>query len=260
VNPSLLRLVLLLLTLLLVSGTARAGRALHKVLPGESLSTIARRHHMKLALLRRLNPKVGSRLRPGQRLRVIRAEAPSEGSARAFHRLEPGPGFEILDPRHAWGTMLTVTRVAEVLSEHGIRNLEKPPILVGDISRQRGGFLPPHHSHRRGRDVDIRYPRVRPTKHFVPVTAATLDVKRTWSLIHAFILTGDVVYIFVDRRLQKVLYEQARAEGLSKEKLGEIFQYPRGSRAMAGVIRHEPGHATHFHVRFKAEPSEGPNS
>ncbi len=252
---------MLLLTLMLGSGEARGGKVVHKVLPGESLSRIARRHHMKLTQLRRLNPKVGSRLRPGQRLRVGREENhPSRGDARRFYRLEPGPGFDILDPRHAWGTMLTVTRVADVLSEHGIRNLEKPPILVGDISRKGGGYLPPHHSHRRGRDVDIRYPRVRPTKHYVPVTAATLDVKRTWSLIRAFILTGDVVYIFVDRKLQKVLYEQARSEGLSKEKLGEMFQYPRSSRAMAGIIRHEPGHATHFHVRFKAEPAEGPNS
>jgi LysM repeat protein len=302
-----------LLSLLLLPGTARAGKYTHLVLPGESLSKIAKRYHttpqrlrklnalrsdnlregqklkvqspapvaprvrirykvrrgeslgqvakrnkMSLALLKRMNPKAGSALQPGQLLWVIKEGR--VGSARDLYQLEAGPGFDLLDPRHAYGTMLTVTRVAEILSDHGIRHPDKPPILIGDISRERGGFLAPHHSHRHGRDVDIRYPLKKANKQYVAATAETLDLKRSWSLIQDFIKTGDVIYVFVDYRFQRLLYELAQERGMSEERLKELFQYPRGPRSMSGIIRHEPGHKTHFHLRFKSESDEGPTS
>jgi LysM repeat protein len=238
--------------------TARV-RVRYRVREGESLTHVAKRYKMPLALLRRLNPKARATLRPGQLLWVIK-EGP-RGSGRDLYRLESGPGFTILEPHRAYGTMLTVTRVAEVLSEHGIHNPGKPPVLVGDISRERGGFLPPHVSHRRGRDVDVRYPLTEATKQYVAATADTLDLKRTWSLIQAFIRTGDVLYVFVDYKLQRWLYDYAKDHGASQAKLLELFQYPRGRRSMSGVIRHEPGHTTHFHLRFKSDSEgKGPNS
>ena len=40
-----------------------------------------------------------------------------------------------------------------------------------------------------------------------------------------------------------------------------LFQHPRSPRSMVGVIRHEPGHATHMHVRFvKEQRPDPPNS
>jgi len=233
-------------------------RSRYTVRRGDNLPRIARKHKMTVGSLKRLNPRLTTALKPGQSLWVIK-DGPKPGAG--LYQLEEGPGFEILERGRAWGTMLTVSRVAEVLSEHGIRHPEASPVLVGDISRERGGFLPPHRSHRRGRDVDIRYPLLVANKHYVPATKDTLDLKRTWSLIRAFIKTGDVMYVFVDTKLQRVLYEYAKGKGLSEEKLGELFQYPRGRRSMQGIIRHEPGHRTHFHVRFKGEPDgEGPTS
>ena len=238
--------------------TARV-RVRYRVREGESLTHVARRYKMTVPLLRRLNPKARAMLRPGQLLWVIK-EGPS-GSKRDLYRLESGPGFTVLESHRAFGTMLTVTRVAEVLSEHGIRNPDKPPVLVGDISRERGGFLPPHVSHRRGRDVDIRYPLREASKQYVAANANTLDLKRTWSLIQAFVRTGDVLYVFVDYKLQRLLHEYAKEHGASREKLLQLFQYPRSRRSMSGIIRHEPGHATHFHLRFKStSEGEGPNT
>ena len=80
-------------------------------------------------------------------------------------------------------------------------------------------------------------------------------------MIKSFIDTDDVRFIFVDYRLQRVLYEHAAKQGVPKARLRELFQYPRSRAVNGGIIRHEPGHATHFHVRFKkARPPAPPNS
>ena len=227
---------------------------------GDTLASLAKANKLSVSLLRRLNPKVRSPLHLGDKIWVVREGVAPAGGVNGLYSLESGPGFEVLDRRRAWGTMLTVSRVAEVLSTHYMKYPDAPPLLVGDISRKGGGFLSPHRSHRRGRDVDIRYPLLKPDKRYVPATADTWDLKRTWSLIRAFIKTGDVEYIFVDYKLQKTLHAHAQKKGLSEEQLLELFQYPRHKRAMTGIIRHEKGHKTHFHVRFKAGEGLGPTS
>ena len=58
-----------------------------------------------------------------------------------------------------------------------------------------------------------------------------------------------------------IAYRLLEDLGVSKAKLSELLQYPRSRRSMRGIIRHEPGHRTHFHLRFKAEPKgDGPNA
>jgi LysM repeat protein len=234
----------------------------YTVKSGDNLASVARSAKTTVAMLKRLNPRARSALRPGEQLWVVReGPPPPRGGVNGLYSLESGPGFEVLDRGRAWGTMLTVSRVAEVLSSHFMRFPDSPLLLVGDISRKGGGFLSPHRSHRRGRDVDIRYPLLKPDKRYVPATADTWDLQRTWSLVRAFIKTGDVEYIFVDYKLQKILYEHAQAKRMSMERLQELFQYPRGRRSMVGIIRHEKGHKTHLHVRFKPnDDSNGPTS
>jgi len=236
-------------------------RGKYTVKAGDTLASVAKRHRISVAMIRRLNSRIPSRLKPGQRIWVVTEVAAAQGNRRDLYQLEPGPGYTILDSRRAFGTMLAVSRIAEVLSDHYMKFPDAHPILVGDVSRKGGGFLPPHRSHRRGRDVDIRYPLKKPTTQYVPATAATLDLPRTWSLLRAFIATGDVEYIFVGYKLQRTLYEYAQKKGVSKTRLTELFQYPRGSRSQLGIIRHEPGHRTHFHVRFKKDSEDNrPNS
>ena len=76
-----------------------------------------------------------------------------------------------------------------------------------------------------------------------------------WTLLKALV-SGDkksslVSYIFLDYRLQKQFYQWAKKHGVKQKTLDWMFQYPRGRRAMRGVLRHEPGHADHYHIRFK---------
>jgi hypothetical protein len=76
-------------------------------------------------------------------------------------------------------------------------------------------------------------------------------VPRTWALIKAFVDSPDVRAVFLDYRLQKLLYEHARKQKVSEAKLDELFQYPRGKGRAFGIIRHWKGHKDHFHVRFR---------
>jgi LysM repeat protein len=238
-------------------------KVLYRVRPGDSPSRIARKFKMKRWLLSRLNPRLRKqpRLRIGQKIWVVKEGRLPRGVGGMYRLSGEGPGYRVVSRSRSWGTFLTVTRLMEVFAEHARRYPEAAPLLVGDISRKGGGFLRPHRSHRRGRDVDIRFPLNIRTRHYVAASPKTLDVKRTWDLIERFIKTGDVVYIFVDRKLQRVLYEYVKSQRrFSKKQLREYFQYPRGRGSMQGIIRHEPGHSTHMHVRFGREKRAKPTS
>ena len=169
-------------------------------------------------------------------------------------QLQPGPGYVVKREAHAWGTPRTVTAIQTAVKRYLDRGLGGPAVHVGDISRETGGPFPPHLSHQDGRDVDVGYVLQGGTadvKRFVTATAGRLDVVRTWALLESFLGTERVRYVFVDYGLQRILYEYAKREGASEERLASLFQYPRGSAAASGVIRHWRGHANHFHVRFE---------
>jgi len=234
----------------------------YRIRRGDSLARVARKFKMRISVLRRLNPRASRKvLRAGQTLWVV-MEGPRPRGVGGLYQLTAGPGYIVRNPARAWGTFLTVTRLMEVLASHGRAHPRATPLRVDDISRKGGGSLAPHKSHRRGRDVDIRFPLKVETDRYVAATPDTLDVERTWDLIQRFLATEDVVYIFVDYRLQKKLYEHVKKQRkLSKSKLADYFQHPRSPRSMSGIIRHEPGHSTHMHVRFvKEQQPEPPNS
>ena len=240
----------------------RRFRTRYRVRRGDSVAGIAAKFRMKRWRLVRLNPELrqSPRLQVGQTLWVV-ARGPRRRARTPMYQLTEGPGYEVLRPRRAWGTFLAVTRLIEVLSGHARRFPDAQALRVGDLSRKSGGLLRPHRSHRRGRDVDIRFPLTIKTRHYVAATPKTLDVERTWDLIERFLGTNEVVYVFVDHRLQRTLYQHARAtKRFSREQLRKFFQYPRGPNAACGIIRHEPGHATHMHVRFVREKRPTPTS
>ena len=64
-----------------------------------------------------------------------------------------------------------------------------------------------------------------------------------------------VEYIFLDYRLQRRLYKYAKKVGWSDRALERVFQYrpsgKGGKRSLRGIIRHEPGHRNHYHIRVK---------
>jgi hypothetical protein len=168
-------------------------------------------------------------------------------------QFESGPGWVVKTPAYAWGTRRAVHRLREALRAYVRVAQGGPDVHVGDLSKPGGGPFPPHISHRAGRDVDIGYVlrgSVADVSRFVTATAANLDRARTWQLVRALLDTHAVAWIFMDYEVQRMLYEHALAAGTPKDTLEALFQYPRGNRASAGVIRDWRGHADHFHVRW----------
>jgi len=57
--------------------------------------------------------------------------------------------------------------------------------------------------------------------------------------------------MFLDFKVQGMLYRWAKEHDVGDEELDWIFQYPHGRGSNAGLIHHEPNHANHLHVRFR---------
>jgi murein endopeptidase len=152
-----------------------------------------------------------------------------------------------VDPTHAWGTAETIEYLLTAIDAVHAELPDSHPLFIGDLSRQRGGYLQPHLSHQSGKDVDVSYFYSRDEKWYTRATASNLDRQRTWALVRALISRTDVQYIFIDRRVQRLLRSYAEALGEDRGWLESIFDGIPGEPA---IIRHEPGHDTHLHVRF----------
>ena len=239
----------------------------YTVKAGDSFGEIAQRYHLtrrELERFQRGKLEDPSALRVGQTLRVwvdggimpgFGGVDRDKGVLRAGVLLPPGRHYHIKWEAGAWGTSQTIRAIQTAIAAYKKRMPGGPTVNVGDISKRGGGPFKPHKSHQHGRDVDIGYVLTgedSKATRFRAANAKNLDVARTWRLIMSFIDTEQVVYVFVDYKLQKLLYEYARDKrGASEEFLDELFQYPRGRRRAHGIIRHWKGHINHFHVRFR---------
>jgi len=166
-------------------------------------------------------------------------------------------GYRVRRPHRAYGASHVVEHlqgaIAAVRAMYDVHTL-----AIGDLSARGGGKIGDHHSHQSGLDVDVGF-----YFHHVPAgypdsfsTASNdLDLAATWALLVAFVRTIDqdtgVDRIFLDYDVQARLYKFAKQRGTPDADLAEIFQYPRGKDAFAGLVRHWPHHADHFHIRFK---------
>jgi hypothetical protein len=167
-------------------------------------------------------------------------------------------------PHRAFGTRTTVDHVRRAI----IATLETFPkvhaLAIGDFSAQRGGWISDHSSHQSGRDVDLglffkKKPAGYPAS-FIDADEDTLHKAATWNLIANLAATsgedGGVHIMFLDFDLQGVIYDWALENGVSEKRLNRIFQYPHGRGASAGLIRHEPNHGDHLHVRFRCAAAD----
>ncbi len=141
-------------------------------------------------------------------------------------------------------------------------------LTVGDLSRERGGRVRPHRSHRVGRDADIgfylrtagdepallnRFANVsRDLTTRAPDEGLRFDVGRNWALIAAMLSDPhvDVQYIFVSNYLRDALIAEA-------ERVGAPAELIERARVVVQEARQSP-HRSHFHVRIFCPANDRP--
>lgn len=218
-----------------------------------------------------LNPSVDldAELAPGTTLVVYERSAdavsesvgaPSAGSLVGGVPMMDGPGRELkMIPWKSYGTAHTVATLDKVLDQWANRGHEQP-VLVGNMSAREGGRLPPHSTHQSGRDVDISYIQHLPKGeelNWREMTKDNLDAAETWALLQLLRESGTVEMVFIDRDVQKLLYDWAIEKGgKSKGALKRWMEYPRSGPVHNAFIQHVPGHVDHIHVRFDCPKSQ----
>lgn len=217
--------------------------------------------------LQALNPEVDfDQLTEGQQLLVWQRSRSiprswGEASRGRLYNGEPlpaGEAYRVLYPHRTFGTYYTVSEIVRVLDSFKVRYPDAKPLLIGDISVKHGRRIKPHKSHQSGRDVDITYPRLREPanyQRFQYLARRDFDVEKSFWILKQFIDSGNVEYIFVDRRWQRKLREYAQEQGATEDWLNAVFEY-RSARSGHAIVRHARGHARHFHVRFKCQETD----
>ena len=177
--------------------------------------------------------------------------APNRGRLVGGVQLPTSDDYTLRNPERSYGTSHAVLQIQRALADFRLRSGYRGEILIADMSRKAGGRLRPHRSHQTGRDADIRLPKLEGIPRGKTPTMDEIDWRATWHMIAAFVDTGEVEYIFLDYRRQRRLYKAAQAMGVPSARLREVMQYPDGSHAKHGVVRHAKGHTIHIHVRIK---------
>jgi murein endopeptidase len=194
---------------------------------------------------------------------VIRGQsvgAPWSGRLRNGTELGEGEGYFVRRPWRAFGTKRTVSAIERVIAAVREQIPELHVLAIGDLSAEHGGFISEHSSHQSGRDADLGlYYYTRPRAYpwsFVVATEENLDLEATFALIVELAKTGDVHMMFLDFDVQGLIYEWALANGEDEDRLARLFQFPHGRGTSVGMVRHEPNHADHLHVRFHCPKSD----
>ncbi|ROQ90877.1 LysM peptidoglycan-binding domain-containing protein [Desulfosoma caldarium] len=162
-------------------------------------------------------------------------------------------GYTVRNPELAYATPELIGSLLEAIEAVRDKYPNTVDLFIGDFSARNGGRLKGHKSHQNGRDVDVGMYALgnKRLDRFVPMHAGNLDVAKTWTFIEALIRTGRVQYLFVDRKIQKLLFDFALSRGFDRALLNRLFN-DVGSRSTDAAIRHEPRHNDHIHVRFYA--------
>jgi murein endopeptidase len=154
----------------------------------------------------------------GRTFRILTGDSP-HGATVAFVQLPAdGEGYYLYGGADkAWGTpaaLQSVKTLAANLKKAGVE------IGVGDISFANGARMPPHKSHRRGIDVDIRPQRTDGARKAVNIFDPAYDREKTRQVVKE---------LHKDPNLDFIFFNDKEIEG----------------------VRHWEGHDNHLHVRFK---------
>ncbi len=157
------------------------------------------------------------------------------------------PGYHLRDVNRSYTTPEVAGAVLDAIEAVHAQFPDTCDVFIGDFSAPHGGASIHHRSHQNGRDVDIgMYARGnRGLDSFIPMNSENLDCAKTWCLIENLVRSQRVQYIFLDRNVQKVLYNYVAARGYDQAYLNRFFGNVRGS-----LIQHARNHVDHMHVRF----------
>ena len=189
--------------------------------------------------------------------------APWDGELHDAAELPAGDGYVIRRPYRAFGTRSTVDYVSRAIADIREQFPDAHVLAIGDISAKDGGPITEHHSHQSGRDIDIGLiykdkPAGFPAS-FVAATEDNLDLEATYALVSEFVDTAKddagVQVIFLDYNVQGMLVRWAKDHGEDAELLAHMFQYPHRG-ASGSIVRHEPNHDNHIHVRFRCPKND----
>lgn len=159
------------------------------------------------------------------------------------------PGYQLRDEDRTYTTPEVVGALLDAIEAVRTQFPGTCDLYIGDFSAPRGGAAIHHRSHQNGRDVDLgMYVKGnRRMDSLLTMNEDNLDVAKTWCLIENLIRSQRVQYIFLDRRVQKPLYEYAASRGADPKYLDLLFGNLKGS-----IIQHLRNHQDHIHVRFFA--------
>jgi penicillin-insensitive murein DD-endopeptidase len=211
------------------------------------------------------------------------APAPTESASRSVGvpdrgrlldgvQLATSPYLVYREPRrHAqYGTAELVGMIERAAARVAVIPGGTPPrLFVGDLSGSRGGRIPPHRSHRSGRDADIGFFYVdeqsRPIEppQFVSLrrdgcgqlqsVRYCFDPARSWDLIVAMLTDPQarVQYVLIAPDIRRRLIEEGERRGVAAELL---------ARVSTATEPHSGSHShrSHFHVRIYCPVDDRP--
>ncbi len=157
------------------------------------------------------------------------------------------PGYDVRDYNAAYTTPELAGALLDAIEAVKRQFPGSCDVFIGDFSKKGGGPFGGHVSHQNGRDVDVGlYAKDNQELHsLIPMNRDNLDPAKTLCLIANLVASQRVQYIFLDRSIQKILYDYGLSHGYSRAYLNRLFGDVPGA-----LVEDIPGHLTHMHVRF----------
>ena len=160
--------------------------------------------------------------------------------------------FTRQNPESEWGSAEMIDAIVGATRHMRWLMPDASPVTIGDISHERGGFQSGHVSHRGGIDADVGIYSTGAQQNLrgFDSLGSNFDVVANWALISAFLDTGNVDFILLDRAHIARLRSYTTKAGLLTEAESEaIFPTDPHPWDRTGIVRHASNHDNHIHVR-----------
>jgi hypothetical protein len=198
-------------------------------------------------------PKAKAKAKPISSYGPISVGHPSAGFLVNGARMPAGHAWVLTAPKHVYATTESIEQLEQCLSRVRAEHPGAPPVRLGSLSGKGGGEIPPHDSHRTGRDADVYFFRQPGATWHEAATRQDIDLQRTWALLKCFITDCDVDFVLIDAAVQGWIEAYAIEAGEPSAWIRDLFHdadKAEDGRENHAVVRHAPGHVAHMHVRF----------